>query len=223
MVSNRSSGRMGMAMAAAAREAGARVHLLAAHASAPVPGGMASVTHAGDARRMREAALDLAASASCFIGVAAVSDYRPAKPHQGKIPRRQGGISLELEPCEDVIATVASSRKRPYCLGFEGQEPRRDRRQPPGPQPRKRRLRAGFGQIPRPRRDRGQGKAAGRPRNHRPAAAVGGVSRETRPRPQYGVAFALKQNDLHAGFSGMLETTGSLSIIGPEDGTAEAC
>ena len=118
VVSNRSSGRMGMAMAAAAREAGAKVHLLAAHASAPVPGGMASVTHAGDARSMREAALELAASASCFIGVAAVSDYRPAKPFQGKIPRRNGGLQLKLEPCEDVIATVAKSRKRPYCLGF---------------------------------------------------------------------------------------------------------
>ena len=118
VVSNRSSGRMGMAMAAAAREAGAKVHLLAAHASAPVPGGMASVTHAGDARSMREAALDLAADASCFIGVAAISDYRPAKPFQGKIPRRNGGLRLELKPCEDVIATVAKSRKRPYCLGF---------------------------------------------------------------------------------------------------------
>ena len=118
VVSNRSSGRMGMAMAAAAREAGARVHLLAAHASAPVPGGMASVTHAGDARSMHEAALDLAAGASCFIGVAAVSDYRPAKAFKGKIPRKDGGLKLELEPCEDVIATVAKRRKRLYCLGF---------------------------------------------------------------------------------------------------------
>lgn len=118
VVSNRSSGRMGMAMAAAAREAGARVHLIAAHASVPPPGGLASVTAARDARSMREAALELARQADCFIGVAAVSDYRPAQAAAGKIPRRAGGMKLELEPCEDVIAAVADQKPRPYCLGF---------------------------------------------------------------------------------------------------------
>ena len=118
VVSNRSSGRMGMAMAAAAREAGARVHLIAAHASVPAPGGLASVTAARDARSMREAALELARQADCFIGVAAVSDYRPVQAATGKIPRRAGGMALELEPCEDVIAAVAGQQQRPYCLGF---------------------------------------------------------------------------------------------------------
>jgi phosphopantothenoylcysteine decarboxylase/phosphopantothenate--cysteine ligase len=118
-IGNRSSGRMGAALAAAARARGADVTLIASNLAVPVPPGVESV----DA----PSAADLAAAAgSAFDGTdvllmaAAVADFRPTAPSDGKFVREgSGGMDLELEPTEDVLAAL-SARRRPgqVLVGF---------------------------------------------------------------------------------------------------------
>jgi phosphopantothenoylcysteine decarboxylase/phosphopantothenate--cysteine ligase len=117
-VGNRSSGRMGVALAAEARRRGAHVTLLGANLTVPAPPGVELVTTPTAAELEREA-LARAGEADVVIMAAAVADYRPAEALAGKRAKDRAGWTLELEPTVDVLATLGR-RRRPgqVLVGF---------------------------------------------------------------------------------------------------------
>src|SRR6476646_10853995 len=117
VLTNTSSGKMGYAVARAAREAGADVTLISGPVSLPTPAGVARVD-VRTAREMFDAVKKDAKSADVFISVAAVADYRVKKPAAQKIKKANGHLSLELEENPDILAWVASLPKPPFCVGF---------------------------------------------------------------------------------------------------------
>src|ERR1700756_2437508 len=114
-ITNRSSGRMGYAIAEAALRRGARVLLVTAPA-AITPPGAAEVTRVDSADEMRQAVLKLLPEATIVIKTAAVSDYRPKSAASQKI-KRTGPMSLELEPTTDILAEIGA-KKQPGQLIF---------------------------------------------------------------------------------------------------------
>jgi phosphopantothenoylcysteine decarboxylase / phosphopantothenate---cysteine ligase len=118
---NRSSGKMGFALADAAVRAGAVVNLIAGPCQLPTPVGVARID-VRDARSMHAQALSLAASADVFIAAAAVADYRPAEQSPQKIKKSSDETVLALVKNPDIIADVAASvsalAKRPLLVGF---------------------------------------------------------------------------------------------------------
>jgi phosphopantothenoylcysteine decarboxylase/phosphopantothenate--cysteine ligase len=116
-ISNRSSGKMGFAVAQAAREAGATVVL--------VSGPVGLVTPAGVTRVEVESAADMLAAVlrelpgtDVFISTAAVADYRPAHAAAQKIKKTAETMELSMERTPDVLATVAARPERPFVVGF---------------------------------------------------------------------------------------------------------
>lgn len=117
-ITNRSSGKMGYALARAAIAAGAEVTLVSGPVSLPAPVG-ASMEHVQTAAEMFDAVKKHAAKADIFIGVAAVADYRVSAPRKHKIKKDGNkGLSLEFLPNPDILAWVASRPKPPFCVGF---------------------------------------------------------------------------------------------------------
>jgi len=116
-VSNRSSGKMGFAMAAAAVAAGARVTLVAGPVGLPTPRGVNRVD-VETAAEMHEAAVACAASADIYIGAAAISDYRPQQAQQQKIKKKSTTLSLEMVRSKDVLAEIATLKSAPFTVGF---------------------------------------------------------------------------------------------------------
>ncbi|MDT8386075.1 MAG: bifunctional phosphopantothenoylcysteine decarboxylase/phosphopantothenate--cysteine ligase CoaBC [Thiogranum sp.] len=115
---NRSSGKMGYAVAQAAREAGADVHLVSGPVQLAAPAGVPRVS-VESAQEMLEAVLArLAAGCDIFISTAAVADYRPAAMAPQKIKKQAGTKTLDLEPTTDILMTVAAMDARPFCVGF---------------------------------------------------------------------------------------------------------
>jgi phosphopantothenoylcysteine decarboxylase/phosphopantothenate--cysteine ligase len=108
-VGNRSSGRMGVALAEEARRRGAEVILLAANLAVDVPHGVEAIP-TPTAESMRDAALALP-DVDVLLLAAAVADYRPAATIAGKRPKDERGWTLELEPTGD-IARALGERKR---------------------------------------------------------------------------------------------------------------
>jgi phosphopantothenoylcysteine decarboxylase / phosphopantothenate---cysteine ligase len=105
-VGNRSSGRMGVALAAEAKRRGADVTLVYANGSIPPPAGV-EVVPAPTAADMRREML-ARGDADVVLMAAAVADYRPSKPEEGKRPKDEEMWSLDLEPTEDVLAELGS-------------------------------------------------------------------------------------------------------------------
>ncbi|VAW80122.1 Phosphopantothenoylcysteine decarboxylase / Phosphopantothenoylcysteine synthetase [hydrothermal vent metagenome] len=117
-LSNRSSGKMGYAVAEAAREAGASVVLVSGPTHLTVPTGV-EVIHIETAAEMLSAVqARLAEGCDLFISAAAVADYRPAEPALTKLKKQSDALSLSLQPVTDILATVAQSKQRPFCVGF---------------------------------------------------------------------------------------------------------
>ena len=117
-ITNKSSGKMGYAIARAALGAGARVTLITGPVSLPAPAG-AEITHVETAAQMFEAVKRQVARADIYIGVAAVADYHVDKPRQHKIKKTdEAQLSLKLVPNPDILAWVASRPKPPFCVGF---------------------------------------------------------------------------------------------------------
>jgi phosphopantothenoylcysteine decarboxylase / phosphopantothenate---cysteine ligase len=108
-LTNRSSGRMGYALAEAALRRGARALLISGPTSLTPPGA-AEVTRVESAEEMRQAVLKLLPEATIVIKTAAVSDYRPKSPASQKI-KRTGPVSLDLEPTVDILAEVARHKQ----------------------------------------------------------------------------------------------------------------
>jgi phosphopantothenoylcysteine decarboxylase/phosphopantothenate--cysteine ligase len=133
-VGNRSSGRMGVALAAEARRRGAHVTLLGANLAVPAPPGVELVETPSAADLEREA-LARAASADVVIMAAAVADYRPAESLLTKRPKDTAVWTVELEPTTDVLAALGESRLPGQLLvgfaadqGDRGLERARDKR-----------------------------------------------------------------------------------------------
>ena len=116
-VSNRSSGKMGFAVAQAAREAGATVVLVAGPVSLPTPAGVARID-VESAADMLAAVLRELPGTDIFISTAAVADYRPARAAEQKIKKTAESLELAMERTADVLATVAARADRPYAVGF---------------------------------------------------------------------------------------------------------
>ena len=115
-LTNRSSGRMGYAMAEAALRRGARV-LLVSGPTTLTPPGAAEVTRVESAEQMRDAVLNLLSLATIVIKTAAVSDYRAKSPSVQKI-KRKGSMQLELEPTADILKEVSLSKQSQIVVGF---------------------------------------------------------------------------------------------------------
>jgi phosphopantothenoylcysteine decarboxylase/phosphopantothenate--cysteine ligase len=104
-ISNRSSGKMGYALAEAARDRGAKVTLVTAPTSLPEPIGV-DVIKVGTAREMRQAVESATPQANALIMAAAVADYRPIKAAKDKIKKGKAGLTLELEHTPDILGNV---------------------------------------------------------------------------------------------------------------------
>lgn len=116
-LSNRSSGKMGYALAASAVEAGHEVTLISGPVVLPrVPGTKLIVVES--ASEMACEVRKFAASADLIIMAAAVADYRPKAPLAGKIKKSEGGLMLELERTEDILATLGKNKGDCCLVGF---------------------------------------------------------------------------------------------------------
>lgn len=118
-IGNRSSGRMGFAVAQAAVEAGAEVTLIAGPVSLPTPPGVAVRTDVRSAVQMHAAVLSAAAATDIYIGAAAVGDYRVAQAAPHKLKKQGGaGLTLTLEENPDILASLAARDGHPFLVGF---------------------------------------------------------------------------------------------------------
>ncbi len=116
-VSNRSSGRMGFAVAEAARAAGAEVIVVSGPVSLPTPSGVRRID-VESAADMLGAVLKEVATADIFISTAAVADYRPTQPPAHKIKKSTETLAVEMERTVDIVATVAARPARPFIVGL---------------------------------------------------------------------------------------------------------
>ncbi|MDO9010413.1 MAG: bifunctional phosphopantothenoylcysteine decarboxylase/phosphopantothenate--cysteine ligase CoaBC [Gallionella sp.] len=116
-ITNRSSGKMGYAIAQAALELGAQVTLISGPTALDKPQG-AQVVNVTSGAEMFEAVKQQVAKTDMFIGVAAVADYRVAQPSEQKIKRSDAALTLELIPNPDILAWVANLPQPPFCVGF---------------------------------------------------------------------------------------------------------
>lgn len=116
-MSNRSSGKMGYALAAAVREAGADVILVSGPVIIPRPAHV-DVVDVESAEEMYGAVHERVGEADIFIGVAAVSDYRSENIEAEKIKKSGDGLSLDLVQSRDILASVAALEERPFTVGF---------------------------------------------------------------------------------------------------------
>ena len=118
-IGNRSSGRMGFAVAEAAAQAGAEVTLVAGPVSMATPPGMTRRIDVRSAEQMRDAVVAACAGADIYIAAAAVGDYRPAEVADQKLKKRDGApLELRLAENPDILATLAAQTVRPFLVGF---------------------------------------------------------------------------------------------------------
>jgi phosphopantothenoylcysteine decarboxylase/phosphopantothenate--cysteine ligase len=118
-IGNRSSGKMGFALAQAAAEKGADVILIAGPVNLPTPNGVKRID-VKTADEMFKVVQDYYADAEVFISAAAVADYRIAQPSEQKLKKRDDKetLSLELVKNPDIVAWVAQQPDKPYVVGF---------------------------------------------------------------------------------------------------------
>jgi phosphopantothenoylcysteine decarboxylase/phosphopantothenate--cysteine ligase len=116
-ITNRSSGKMGYAVAAAAREAGADVVLVSGPVALSTPAGVRRID-VETAEQMYRAVHGEIGEAGLFIACAAVSDYRPQSVSPEKIKRTSDELQLDLVRCPDTLASVAALPRAPFTVGF---------------------------------------------------------------------------------------------------------
>ena len=116
-ITNRSSGKMGYAVAAAAHALGARVIVISGPVSLPDPRGT-EVVRVETAEDMHAATHERIAQADIFIAAAAVSDYRPAEAATRKIKKAKETMTLELVRSPDILASVTALENAPFTVGF---------------------------------------------------------------------------------------------------------
>jgi len=116
-LTNRSSGKMGFAVAAAAREAGAHVTIVSGPVHLQTPVGVTRI-NVESARDMYAAVHRQIADADVFIAAAAVADFQPVTVAKQKIKKLGQSVKLDLEPAPDIVKSVADMAKRPFVVGF---------------------------------------------------------------------------------------------------------
>jgi len=116
-ISNRSSGKMGFAVAHAAREAGADVILVSGPVTLPTPPGVQRI-EVESAADMLAAVLREVDGTDIFISTAAVADYRPTHSFDQKIKKTSEHMDLAMERTIDIVGTVAARVQRPFVVGF---------------------------------------------------------------------------------------------------------
>lgn len=119
-LSNRSSGRMGYALAAAAKNCGADVTLISGPTSLIAPN--VRVVNVTTAAEMYAAVMQYISNQDIFISTAAVADYTPVNVSQTKIKKQQDTLSLELVRTKDILKSVAKLNPRPVCVGFAAED-----------------------------------------------------------------------------------------------------
>jgi phosphopantothenoylcysteine decarboxylase/phosphopantothenate--cysteine ligase len=116
-ISNRSTGRMGFALARAAHQAGAGVILVSGPVNLNEPPGVERIS-VSSAIEMRDAVIERVAQADIFIACAAVSDYRVEQVAAQKIKKTGQNVKLELIPNPDIVSEVTQLEDKPFTLGF---------------------------------------------------------------------------------------------------------
>jgi phosphopantothenoylcysteine decarboxylase/phosphopantothenate--cysteine ligase len=116
-LTNRSSGKMGFAVAAAAREAGAHVTIVSGPVQLQTPVGVTRI-NVESARDMYAAVHRQVSDADVFIAAAAVADFQPVSVAKQKIKKQGLMVKLDLEPAPDIVKSVADMAKRPFVVGF---------------------------------------------------------------------------------------------------------
>ncbi|MGC1128423.1 MAG: bifunctional phosphopantothenoylcysteine decarboxylase/phosphopantothenate--cysteine ligase CoaBC [Candidatus Acidiferrales bacterium] len=122
-LSNRSSGKMGYAVAEAAQRRGARVILVSGPTQRQIPENVDWVP-VRSTEEMRRAVLDRAGEADAVVMAAAVADYRPAASQTKKIKRGDGALTLTLEPTPDILTEVGAVKGRRVLVGFAAETDR---------------------------------------------------------------------------------------------------
>jgi phosphopantothenoylcysteine decarboxylase/phosphopantothenate--cysteine ligase len=116
-LSNRSSGKMGFALARAFASEGARVTLVSGPVALPTPAKVERID-VESAQEMRQAVMASVGGQDLFVACAAVADYRPAKRQARKIKKSSDILELRLEPNPDILTEVAALRDGPFTVGF---------------------------------------------------------------------------------------------------------
>jgi phosphopantothenoylcysteine decarboxylase/phosphopantothenate--cysteine ligase len=116
-LTNRSSGKMGYALARAAVEAGAVTTLVTGPVNLEIPEGV-RVLRVDSAMEMHDRCLSLLGECDIFIACAAVADYRPADQAERKIKKSAGEMTLKLVRNPDIVSAVAAGEPRPFTVGF---------------------------------------------------------------------------------------------------------
>jgi phosphopantothenoylcysteine decarboxylase/phosphopantothenate--cysteine ligase len=122
-LSNRSSGKMGYAVAQAARRRGAEVFLVSGPTSLNEPAGV-NMIHARSASQMKDAVLQLFPTMDIVIKAAAVADYRPVEKAPQKIKKKKDSLLLELERTEDILEILGKQKKNQILVGFAAETER---------------------------------------------------------------------------------------------------
>lgn len=118
VISNKSSGKMGYAIAQAAFNAGAEVYLVTGPTALALPYGV-QAEHVQTARQMHQAVMAKVSQADIFISVAAVADWHVSNYAEHKQKKQDNqGLSLEFAPNPDILAEVATLDNAPWCVGF---------------------------------------------------------------------------------------------------------
>jgi phosphopantothenoylcysteine decarboxylase / phosphopantothenate---cysteine ligase len=117
VLTNRSSGKMGFAVAEALTGLGAQVTLVAGPVALPTPAGLRRID-VETAAEMHRAALAEARDAGLFVGAAAVADYRPARAARAKIKKHAATLSLPMERTQDILASIRARQPRLFMVGF---------------------------------------------------------------------------------------------------------
>ncbi len=125
-LTNRSSGKMGFAVAAAAREAGAHVTIVTGPVQMPTPAGITRI-NVESARDMYAAVHRQVADADVFIAAAAVADFQPVSVAKQKIKKQGIAVKLDLEPAPDIVKSVADMAQAPLRGRLRGRDQRRRR------------------------------------------------------------------------------------------------
>jgi len=116
-ITNRSSGKMGYAVAEAARDAGAEVVIVSGPVNVPTPAGVRRID-VETAEQMMNAVREQLPGTHIFIAAAAVSDYRPVQAAAEKIKKTSDSLMIAMSRTTDILATVAAGTPRPFVVGF---------------------------------------------------------------------------------------------------------
>ena len=117
VITNRSSGKMGYAVASALAAAGAQVTLISGPTALPAPAGVKRVD-VETAEEMLKASLSAAKTADLFVGTAAVADYRPVQSVTQKIKKKTDRLSLQLAKTTDILSAVRAKHPKLFMVGF---------------------------------------------------------------------------------------------------------